>query len=200
MYSFFFTSCLHIGIIASAWSDRLAALQFVPIQPLWVWIMDKFSEYFLKRLFLNVVFINGSTSPLPSVDVLLLSRVTLVQYRIGLYHCSASLILSSSRLCLPLGWCHNCWRIPHADVGGCTDCCWVLHSAHRADMAVTPPQNSSANFLPSGNVRRVLCATISSGKSVSTSPGGASLLVDTLFPLGVDPPFFIVPSVLSSSG
>ena len=65
---------------------------------------------------------------------------------------------------------------------------------------VVPPPRASADCLPSGNVRRVLCATISTGKSVSAPPDGASSLVDTLFPLGVDPPFFTIPSVFSSSG
>ena len=55
-------------------------------------------------------------------------------------------------------------------------------------MTIVPPQHSTAVFLPSGNVRRVLCATMSSGKFVSAPPNGASSLVNTLFPLGVDPP------------
>ena len=189
-----------IGIIALEWVEWLPALQFVPIQPSWVWILDKFWERFAKRLFPSVCFINGSVSPLPAVDILLLSKITLGQCSISLNTCPASLILSSSRLRLPIGWVHNFWRIRHADVGGCTDGCWVLHSAHRVDFVVVPPLHSIDEFLPRGNVRRVLCSTVSSGKSVSAPPAGVSSLVDTLFPLGVDPPFFTVPSVFSSSG
>lgn len=90
-------------------------------------IYDKFWERFLRRLFPNVVFINGSTYPLPPVDVLMLNRVTLVQYCIGLLQCPASLILSSSQLRLPSGWIHNFWQIPHTDVGGCTDGYFTRH-------------------------------------------------------------------------
>ena len=76
----------------------------------------------------------------------------------------------------------------------------MLHSAHRVDNVVVPPQHVATDYLPSGNVRRVLCSTISSGKSVSAPPEGVSSLVDTLSSLGVDPPFFTVPSLFSSSG
>ena len=67
-------------------------------------------------------------------------------------------------------------------------------------MTVAPLQYTTTDFLPIGNVRRVLCAIISSGKPVSAYLDGASSLVDTLFPLGVDPPFFAVSSIFSSSG
>ena len=85
-----------IGIIASTWGEWLPALQFVPIQPTWVWILDNFWEKILKRLYPRVVFISGLTSPLPPVDVLLLSRVTLGQCNISLEHCPFSLILSTA--------------------------------------------------------------------------------------------------------
>ena len=154
----------------------------------------------MRRLFKHVVFINGSTSSLPPVDILLLSKVISGQCKISLTRCPASLIPSSSRLCLPLGWIHRFWRISHAEVGGGTDSRWVFHSVHRMDMAMTPSPHTTADFLPSGNVRRVLCSTISSGRSVSAPLQGPFLLVDTLFPLGVDQPFFTVPSVFSSTG
>ena len=66
-----------IGIIAATWGEWLPALQFIPIQPTWAWILDNFWKRFLQRLYPRVVFISGLTSPLPPVDVLLLSRVTL---------------------------------------------------------------------------------------------------------------------------
>ena len=189
-----------IGIIAATWGEWLPALQFIPIQPTWVWILDNFWGRFLKRLYPRVVFISGFTSPLPPVDVLLLSRVTLGQCNISLKHCPFSLILSTARIRVPLGWRHQYWRIPHAEVGGCTDGQWVLHSASRLGLAVDPLPHSSSDFLPSGNVRRVLCSTVSGGKPIAAPIAGSSSLVDTLFPLNVVTPFFIVPSVFSPSG
>ena len=67
-------------------------------------------------------------------------------------------------------------------------------------MVVALPPHTIADFLPSGNVRRVLCSTISGGRSVSAPLDGTSSLVDTMFPLDVVPHFFMVPCVFSSSG
>ena len=57
-----------IGVIALEWGEWLPTLQFVPTQPSMVWIINKFWERFLKRLFPSVSFLNGSLSPLPPVD------------------------------------------------------------------------------------------------------------------------------------
>ena len=110
-----------IGIIASTWAEWLPALQFVPIKSVWVWITNNFWEHFLKRLFLRVVFISGPSFSLPPVNVLPLSQITLGQYNIDLHHCPASIIISTSRIRVLLGWIRKFWRIFHADVGGCTD-------------------------------------------------------------------------------
>ena len=61
------------------------------------------------------------------------------------------------------------------------------------DIAVAPHQHTNANFLSCGNVRWILCATICSGKYVSTPLRGDSTLIDTLSPLGTSQPFFTVP-------
>ena len=58
-----------------------------------------------------------SQFPLPHVDILLLSRVTLEQCNISLNHYPFSLILSTSHISVPLVWRRQFWRLPHADVG-----------------------------------------------------------------------------------
>ena len=147
-----------------------------------------------------MIFISGPSSSLPPVDVLLLSQITLGQCNIYLYHCPISLILSTSRLRIPLGWGRQFWRISHANVGGCIDGHLVLYSASRLGLAVALPPHSSTDFLTRDNERRVMCSTISNRQHISNPLAGSSSLVDTLFSLGITGLFFIVPSVYSPPG
>ena len=93
-----------VGAIARNWSDWLSALAFVPLVPTWVWILDCKWEKVARQVLPTATFINGFTSSLPSVDILLLSGVTLVTCRITLFDCPSSLILSTSRLRVAFGW------------------------------------------------------------------------------------------------
>lgn len=98
-----------------------------------------------------------------------------------------------------MGWRHQFWRISHAEVGSFTDGYWVLNLASWLGIAVASPFHTSADFFPSGNVRRVPSSKISNGQPVSTPLAVYSSLVDTLFPLGIVSLFFTVPSVFSLS-
>ena len=68
-----------VGIVAKGWNDWLLSLAFIPS------------------------FIDGFTSPLPSVDILLLSRATLRQCKITLARSPFSLVLSTCKLSSSLG-------------------------------------------------------------------------------------------------
>ena len=83
------------GLICSEWCEWLPALPFVPILPLWIWCHSIRWCQILAKVLPNITFVDGFTTPLPAVDVLLLSRVTLGQCNILLKHCPASLILFS---------------------------------------------------------------------------------------------------------
>ena len=119
-----------VGIVAKEWSNWLLSLAFIPLTPVWIWIFDKKWERILRRLYPNVYFIDGFTSPLPPVDTLLLSRVTLRQCRIKSALLPISLVLSTSKLRSSLGWVHNIWPVLHSHTGGSTDGRWVLYSSH----------------------------------------------------------------------
>ena len=82
------------GLVCSEWCEWLPALPFVPILPLWVWCQSIRWCQILAKVFPNITFVDGFTTPLPVVDVLLLSRVTLGQCNILLKHCPAALILA----------------------------------------------------------------------------------------------------------
>ena len=62
-----------MGIIAKECSDWLLSLAFIPLTPVWIWIFDPTWEGILRHLYPSLVFIDGFTSPLPVVDVILLS-------------------------------------------------------------------------------------------------------------------------------
>ena len=76
----------------------------------------------------------------------------------------------------------------------------MLYLVHSLNIVVTSPPLHTDHFLPSGNISRILCSTISCDKPVSTPSVGVVLLVNTLLLLGVDPPFFITFSVFVPSG
>ena len=54
-------------------------------------------------------------------------------------------------------------------------------------------------LFPRGIVRRVICSTVSSGRPVSPPSPTKKLLVDTLYPIGCYIPYFILPSIFSTS-
>ena len=124
-----------VGIVAKGWNDWLLSLAFIPLTPVWIWIFDKNWERISHRLYPSVVFIDGFTSPLPPVDILLLSRVTLRQCNITLALSPFSLILSTCKLRSSLDWIHKFWPVSHSHTGGSTDDRWVLHSLHRLGYA-----------------------------------------------------------------
>ena len=126
---------------------------------------------------------------------MLLSKVTLGKFKKRFNHCPTSLILSTSRFRVSLGWKYWFWRITYAKVGGYTDGSWLLYSAHRLDMVIIPALHS-CRVHPRGNVRQVIYSTISSGRHVPTPFEGESLLVDPFFTLGVTPPYFILPYLI----
>ena len=73
-----------VGIIAREQCEWLPALALVPLVPTWIWMTDIKWERVVKKLFPTTSFINGFSTSLPPVDIILLGRVTLHQYRISL--------------------------------------------------------------------------------------------------------------------
>lgn len=133
------------------------------------------------------------------MDILLLSKVTLTTCNIILYNCPASLILLTSQLRVSSGWQYNSWPLSHAEVGGCTDDSWVLHSASRWDMMVIPVL-PSPQIIPPGNVRCAVCSTVYRGQPSPPPSSSDTSLLDTLYSLAGSPPSFILPSVFSTLG
>ena len=149
-----------IGVIAKEWGEWIPALAFVPITATWVWVLDNKWRLVLQRAYPSLIFIDGFSLPLPAVDIILLSRVTLRQYKISLQYCPASLILSTARLRVASGWVSKYWRIKHSHTGGCTYGCWTLYSLHRVQFVSVPDLDCSL-ALPPENIRRVVnpCAS-----------------------------------------
>ena len=75
-------------------------------------------------------FVDSNNQPLSTVDVFLLSKVTLGQYNIELKHCPTSLVFPTSRLRCSGGWVNTFWKLSHAQVGGCSDRNWTIYSVH----------------------------------------------------------------------
>ena len=100
-----------IGVIAKEWGEWIPALAFVPITATWVWVLDNKWRLVLQRAYPSLIFIDGFSLPLPAVDILLLSRVTLRQCKISLQSCPASLILSTTRLRVASGWVSKYWKL-----------------------------------------------------------------------------------------
>ena len=191
------------GLICSEWCEWLPALPFVPVIPLWIWCHSIRWCKILAKVFPHVTFVDGFTTPLPAVDVLLLSRVTLGQCNILLKHCPVSLILSSSRLKCVLGWVSKFWKLSHAQVGGCSDGSWIIYSVHRLGYLDPAPLSQSIS-LPVGSVHRVIDARAGNGRPVSCpsedSVSTSGISCHTLFPLRNPFARFVVPSAFSSTG
>ena len=170
-----------VGIVAKGWNDWLLSLAFIPFTPVWIWIFDKNWERILRRLYPSVVFIDGFISPLPSVDILLLSRVTLRQCKITLAVSPFSLVLSTCKLSSSLGWIHKFWPVSHSHKGGSTDGSWGLHSLHRLGYTSSPLWTSFPS-LPSGNIRRVVNTT-EPGGTPAEAPSTLVDSLDILYPL-----------------
>ena len=191
------------GVICSEWGDWILALPFVPALPLWIWCLSPSWLKLLVQAFPDATFINGHTQPLPVVDVLLLSKTTLGQCNVVLKHCPSSLVLSTSRLRCSGGWVKRFWRLSHAQVGGCSNGTWTLHSVHRLGYLSPAPLSQSIS-LPAGSVHRVVDARAGNGRPVpcptSTSASTSGTSCHSLFPL--DNPFarFTVPSAFTPSG
>ena len=187
-----------VGIVAKGWNDWLLSLAFIPLTPVWIWILDKNWECILRRLYPSVVFIDGFTSPLPPVDILLLSKVTLRQCNITLAHSTFTLVLSTCKLRSSLGWIHKFWPVSHSHTGGSTDGRWVLHSLHRLGYASLPLWTSFPS-LPSGNIRRVINTT-EPGGTPAEAPSTLVDSLDILYPLSDENKSYLVPSVFMTSG
>ena len=175
----------------------VASTCFCTNQPLWVWILIKTWCALLRRLYPVVISLDGFCDSLPPVDVLLLSHVTLTQCSIKLPSCPASLIISTSRLRASPGWSHRFWRFQHSHVGGATTGSFRLYSLHRFPFIV-PPLFINADHLPAGDIYRILSATTTGGRHVD-APRDSSYL-QSLFDLQSSAVYFIVPSVVMSSG
>ena len=192
------SSTVTVGVIASEWSEWLPALSFVPHSPVWVWILDKTWEKLSRRLFPSLLFINGFTEPLPPVDVLLLSKITLPQCSISLSSCLASLILSTSRLhSISSGWARRFWKFYHPNVGGAIDAFFTVFSLARIPNVVHPSFSTSLH-LPAGTLRRVLSATTTGGRPCA--PPLLSNHLDGLYSPCKTLPYFVVPSVFMKTG
>ena len=112
---------LKLGLISLEWSEWLPALPLVPIEPTWVWVFEAKWERILRRCVPWANFVNRFDNGLPPMDILLLSKVTLVQCKICLDHCPFSVFLATTQLSDRLGWIRRFWDMEHAFVGGCTD-------------------------------------------------------------------------------
>lgn len=99
-----------IGIVALEWSDWLPALSFIPLIPLWIWILDPRWKAISVELFPEFTFIDGSTTSLPTVDILLLSSVLLSRCTIALSSAPFSLLVTTAS-----NITRGCWR-PFRDI------------------------------------------------------------------------------------
>ena len=64
-----------IGMIVKEWYEWVPALAFIPLSPLWVWVLDSRWESIFQRLFPDSEMIYSLLASLPAVDILLLSRI-----------------------------------------------------------------------------------------------------------------------------
>ena len=165
-----------IGIVALEWSDWLLSLSFIPLTPLWVWILDPRWKAIIFKLFPEYNFIDGSTTSLPAVDILLLSKVSLSRCMIKLSSAPFSLLVTTSnniskgcwRSVRDIAWKKKFWIVPHTQVGGGTTGLFKLHSLSRISYFELP-SISFLPHLPSGNVGRV----------VDEMSGAANSVLDT---------------------
>ena len=68
---------LVIGVIVKEWCDWIPILNFVPLYPLWIWVMYLRWRSICKHLFPNCILIDGAGVSLPAMDILLMSRISL---------------------------------------------------------------------------------------------------------------------------
>ena len=136
----------------------------------------------LQRAYPSLISIDGFSSPLPSVDIILLSRVMLIQCKISLQYCPASFILSTTRLRVASGWVSQYWEIKHSHTGGCTDGCWTLYSLHRVQFVSVPDLDCSL-ALPPRNIRRVVSPCASGGRTIPLPSASHMARLDSLYPL-----------------
>ena len=121
-----------IGIISQEWCDWISALSLVPLEPLWVWVLDTRWLRICKGLYPDVVFIYGLTNSLPAVDIMLISRTSLHKYLINLSSVLCSLIVSTCKNLQPsVDWKQSWWQVSHSSIGGATIGEYKLHSLHR---------------------------------------------------------------------
>ena len=74
-----------VGIIARDWCEWLSALAFVPLVPTWILILESKLNRVARKAFPNASFINGSSTSLSPMYILLLSGVTLPKCRVSLH-------------------------------------------------------------------------------------------------------------------
>ena len=191
-----------IGIIALEWSDWLPALSFIPLIPLWVWILDPRWKAISVKLFPEFTFIDCSTTSLPAVDILLLNWVSLNRCTITLSLSPFSLLVTTarniSRGCWrsvrDIAWKKKFWTVPHTQVGGGTTGLFKLYSLSRISYFEVPSL-CFLPHLPSGNVGRVV-DEMSGGDFTADAPlldnSPEHLLSSDLFPFGCHDTLFKV--------
>ena len=188
-----------IGIVALEWSDWLSSLSFIPLTPLWVWILDPRWKTIISKLFPDLTFIDGSTTSLPSVDILLLSRVSLSRCMITLSSAPFSLLVTTSNNILrsvrDIAWKKRFWIVPHTQVGGGTTGLFKLYSLSRISYFELPVI-SFLPHLPSGNVGRVVDEMTGAANSVLDT-SLEHLLSSDLFPLWGQDTLFKVKSIFT---
>ena len=154
-----------VCVIARDWCEWLPALAFVPLVPIWVWILESKWDKVARQ---KIPLLPFSTDLLP----LYLGGCSPYWWRYftsmsGLVKdCPSILILSTSRLRDSFGWISRFKRLPHAKIGRCTDDAWKIYSFHSVSL-VSPPCLVTSPFLPAGSLRRVIHTSTSGGCNIS---------------------------------
>ena len=65
------TACVSIGVIVREWAEWFPAVYSLYVQVAWVWVWDNTWVNKISKAFPVITFINGFTSALPLIDVLL---------------------------------------------------------------------------------------------------------------------------------
>ena len=157
-------------------------------------ILDKTLERLSRRLYPSILFINGIAEPLPPIDMLLLSKITLPQCSTSLSTRMASLITLTSRLhSISSGWARLFWKFRHPNVGGAIDVSFTVFFLSQIYDVVSQPFTTSL-YLLAGTLRRVLSTTTTGGCS-NDSPLHSKYL-DSLYSPYKALPYFVVASIL----